>query len=198
MFHATLEKLVGAGANKGKPNVVEITSAKMQKDGVSIKFGKTITDDQGNAIQYEDAKGGKSDKVGILASLFSYPQFGPEPGKNDKGEYVPLTDDQARSGVEEAIADSGGVVRFLENYNDATRTAALNRGKNFIRTKEDGEPDKIVEEGLRLSRDFSWAQAERVTNATVRQNAEKLVDEMDQLSDEELRARMKAMFAKKG
>ena len=184
MYRVKLPALIGAGDNKDKPSLIEITSAKMTVDDgqggkTGLKFGKA---------SYVDAAG--KEHIGIPAQDWEYPQFGPEPTKNDKGVYQPLSEDQAKEAVDEMIKDAGGIVAFAENYNDATKKAALNDGKNYIRTKEDGDPDSIVLEGLRRSREFTWAASERVTNKSVREGAEKLVEEIDSLSPDEAKKRL--------
>lgn len=190
MFHVALPEKIGAGPNAGKPNLIAITSAKLtttdtENKKVSLKFG---TD------SYVDSAG--VTQIGIPAGQFQYPQFGPEPAKDDKSNYIELTDEQAQAAVDEAIKDAGGIVRFVENYNDATRTAALNKGKNYIRTKESGDPAAIVAEGLKLTQNFSWAAAERVTNASVKAAVSELADNLDNLSLEEIKARLKASLGR--
>lgn len=187
MYHVKLASTIGAGENKGKPNLVEITSAKVFEvnesgDKVGIKFGNH---------SYVDAA--KKEHIGIPGHDWSYPQFGPEPGKDDNGNYTELTEDQAQQAVDEMIKDAGGVVRFAENYNDATRTAALNTGKNYIRTKEGvTDRDAVIAEGIRRSKEFTWAAAERVTNKSVKEAVSRLAEEVDEIDDiEELKRRLK-------
>jgi hypothetical protein len=185
MYHVSLPSLIASGENKGKPSVVEITSAKLT--------AKQIIDGVEKDVPV---------KFSIPAEKFKYPQFGPQPAekKNDKGEVVgeeELSVDQAKQGIDEAIKDAGGEVRFLENYNDATRQAALNKGKNYIRTKETGAPDDIVEAGLKMSTEFTWAAAERVTNKQVRQEVEAIIADIDNIPQDELKRRLLAMMGKK-
>lgn len=172
MYFRSLPAEISSGENKGKPNLVEITSAKLEKDGKPVKFE-------------------------IAATRFQYPQFGPEPAKDDKGNDQDFTEDQAKAAIEEAVKDAGGYVAFVGNYNDSTRTAALNKGKNYIRTKETGEPDAIVEAGLDLSKNFTWASAQRVTNKEVREGVENLVQDLDNLDEATLKARLKALMGAK-
>jgi hypothetical protein len=176
MYHVALPSEISSGENKGQANMVEITSAKLtRKEGdkdVPVKFV-------------------------IAAELFRYPQFGPQPAKDENGKEVELSEEQAKSGVDEAVKDAGGYVRFLENYNDATRQAALNKGKNYIRTKETGDPSAIQDAGLALTQGFTWAAAERVTNKAVREQVENIVNDLDNLSPDEVKARLRAMLGKK-
>lgn len=194
MYHVALGSTVVNGDNKGNINLVEITSGKIVgADGKKIKYG---TD-----FEFKDG----TVHTGIPADSFKYPQFGPEPTKVDEKDkdgnvtgwhYAELTEDQANQAVQEMIKDAGNVIRLVENYNDATRTAALNLGKNKIRTKE-GEgidPAKVIEEGIRLVANFSWSQAARITNKSVRDDVEKVIEEMDSLSNDELKARLRAMM----
>lgn len=191
MYLRSLPSVIGAGDNKGKPNLIEITSAKMKDaQGNSVKFGDAT---------YVDAK--QVEHTGIPAESFRYVQFGDEPVKNEKGEYLELTEEQADKVIQEFIKDSGGAVRAAENIQDATKAASLKAGKDYIRLREDGEPSKIVAAGLEKCSSFSWAQAERVTNKSVRENAEKLAEDVDDLlaTEEgraELKKRMLAMFGK--
>lgn len=187
MWFGSLPAVIGSGANKGKPNLKEITSAKMTgTDGKKVQFGDGT---------YTDAE--NKTHVGIPGESCQFPQFGPEPTKDDKGVYAELTEDQAQQGIQEFIKDSGGAVRALENINDATAKAAVKKGEVYIRTAEDGEPAKIVQHGLQLMHDFSWAQAERISNKSVREGVDALVEEVDNLSADEIKARLKTLLGKK-
>lgn len=196
MYFGRLASTISSGPNKGKQAIVEITSAKSTV--INSETGKPEGIRFGDTVSYTDENG--KDHVGIAAEQWEYPQFGPEPGRDDKSNYLELTEDQANEALQEMIKDAGGIVRLVENYNDATQKASLNTGKNFIRTKEGVTPDsadKVVEEGLRRSKEFTWAGAERVTNKSVRESAEKLEEEIEELSKDEIIARFRAMLGKK-
>jgi Arc/MetJ-type ribon-helix-helix transcriptional regulator len=190
MFLVTLVSKILAGPNKDKPNLIEITSTKLTVDDgngkqVPLRFGDESYVDSTN-----------KEHVGIPAEQWAYPQFGPEPSKNDKGEYLSLSDEQAQQALDEMMKDAGGIVPFVENYNDATRKAALDSGKIYIRTKEDGNPSDIIREGIRRAKEFTWAAASRVTNKSVREGAENLLADIEKLSKDEMAARLKALLGK--
>lgn len=177
MRHVSLPAKIASGENKDKPSIVQISSAKITRKDENNKDV---------ALVFE-----------IPAEKFSYPQFGPEPAKDDKGNELELTEDQAKEALDEMVKDAGGVIRLVENYNDATRTASLNKGKNYIRTKETGEPDAIVIAGLAITHDFTWAAAERITNKAIADEAKALADEVDTLDLATLKQRLLAMVGKK-
>jgi len=177
MFFVSLPSKIQSGPNKDKPNLVEIKAAK-------------LLDASGQAYVYK-----------IPAELFSYPQFGPEPksvtDSDGKVTVVAQTDDEAQEGIDEAIKDAGGKVKFLENYNSATKTAALNEGKGYIRTKESGDPSDIQQKGIEMSHDFTWVTAEKKTAKDIANEAEDLASMADDLDPAELKRRLKAMFSGK-
>lgn len=179
MFLLSLPAKILSGDKKGQDSFVDVKSAKM-------------TGPDGKPIQYQ-----------IPAQEFQYPQFGPKPIIESKTEgdkvtetEIPLTDEQAQEGIDEAIVDAGGKVKFLDNYNSATRTAALNGGKGLIRTKETGSIADIIAAGLTFAREFSWAKADKLTNKEVREQVEALENQLDSLSGEELKARLRAILGK--
>jgi hypothetical protein len=56
--------------------------------------------------------------------------------------------------------------------------------------------DDLIEEGLKLSRDWTPAKVERITAAETKKELDTLKTEIDNLTPEQLYERMKRMFGK--
>lgn len=180
MYHRSLPKVYASGENKGKQALVTITNEK-------LGFPKTAP-------------------ITINQDEFVFPQFGPEPevkvtvtgeGENRKEvrEEVPLTEEQARAGINEAIEDAGGATAFLEIHNENTRDQAVKEAKAKIRTAESGKWEDVVRSALELCRKFSWKQAERVTVAVLRQELSDLqTQNIDEMDPDELKNRIKKLL----
>lgn len=148
----------------------------------------------------------KDNPIKINQDDFEYPQFGKEPevkvtvtGEGDKRketrEEVPLTEDEAKAGMEEAATDAGGWTALLEIHNENTRDAAVKAGKNQIRTAESGKVEDVISAALKAVRSFTWKQAERVTASQIRQELAELKQEnIDEMDPEALKARIKKLL----
>lgn len=185
MFHRTLPATIQSGENKGE-----------------IAYRLVTNDKLGHP---------KDSPIKIEQSRIEYPQFGPKPetktrivGEGDKRrevvEEVALTEEQAKQGIEEAIADAGGAVPFLNSYNEVVRDEAIKDGLSPLRQHEGGEGidvAKLVEAAINRIRNFTMKAAERVTVAQFRQELNAMKDlDLDTLDAETLRAKMKALLGK--
>lgn len=172
-YTRTLPAEIQSGENKGKTAYVQITNEK-------LGFPKD------SPLKIEQAR-------------FKYPQFGPEltvevvkdaEGKITSETEVALTEDQARIGLEEFVANAGSAARALEIVNDATRDAALYDGKNYIRLAESGDADTVTNVGLSKSAEFTWKAAERVTVKELKAGMDSLRENFKNLTPEQIAAQV--------
>lgn len=184
MFFRTLSAKITSGPNKDKANTVDITSSAREKTVIDEKTG---------------AKELVSVKYVIPAEKFSYPQFGQEPTLDVNGNELPLTEDQAKEGIDEAAKSAGSYVELLDVLNSATATMSLNKGKNKIRLNASTtlSDDEIIADGLATTHDYSLAKTERVSTATIKSQAGEILAKSDSMSKEDLVAALEAMLGKK-
>jgi len=168
MYFRTLPKEITSGENKGKQAFVQITNEKLGHP--------------------------KDNPILVEQDRFEYPQFGPEPTKDDKGKEVDLTEEQAQAGIQEFIDNAGSALKALDVLNDVTKKAATTEGKNHIRLQEAGSVDDAVAAGLKRSHDFSWKSVERASNKEVVSAVKDLKSRIDTLSPEEQLAELKKIF----
>lgn len=176
MFTGNLPAVYVSGDDKGKTAFVKIANKPLGFPADS--------DDKETALRIEQ-------------SLFKFPQFGPKPDVDEKGNEVTLTEDQARLGIEEYINSAGGVVRALEIINDATRDAAVFDAKTHIRTAESGEKDAVIAAGLAKSANFTWKATERVSVKEFKSVMDELKAKAasgQKLTDEEIAAVVRAQL----
>lgn len=138
----SLPSVYVSGEDKGKTAFVKIANAKLGHPADS--------DDKETALRIQQDK-------------FRYPQFGPQAEVDEKGDEKPLSDSDARLGLEEFVVNAGSVQRALEIINDATRDAAVFEAKTHIRTAESGKVEDVVTAGLNKSANFTWKATERVS-----------------------------------
>lgn len=172
MYFRSLPAKITSGENKDKQAFVQITNEK-------LGFPKT------KPLQIEQDK-------------FEYPQFGPEPTvtKDESGKetVTALTEEQGRAGIDEFIANAGGAVAALEVINTATKTAATNEGKLYIRQQEAGDLNSIIETGLKRSHDFTWKGVEKVSNKEIVAGVKSLQANMAAMSAEEIAAEVRRIL----
>lgn len=173
MYFANLPAKITSGEKKGQDAVVTITNN-----------GKLV---ENQNVEFE-----------IPQASFEYPQFGPDPRSTDAEGKVTereLTDEEARAGIEEFIQNAGSAVRALEIINDATKTAAVNGGKNKVRVATTGTREAIIEMGLKTSREFTWAAVERVTTAKIRDTLDQIKSAgVDEIPADQLREMLKRLI----
>lgn len=139
-------------------------------------------------VKGKDDNGKEFDNtIKIEQDKFEFPQFGPEPVLDGEGKQTNIvTEDEARAGIDEFIADAGSAVAALEIINKTTRDAATFEGKTYIRTAEDGELDAIVSTGLNKSKNFSWKTVEKTSKKEILEGVAALQANMSTMSKEEI------------
>lgn len=137
----------------------------------------------------------KDQPIKIEQDKFEFPQFGPEPTFDAEGTQTNVvTEDEARSGLDEFIADCGSAVSALEIINKNTRDAATYEGKTYIRTAEDGEVDAVVNAGLGKSKNFSWKTVEKASKKEILDGVATLQANMATMSKEQIAEYMMSLL----
>lgn len=199
MYHKSLPAVYASGKQEGQQAFVQIANE-------SIGHPADEKNSAGETV--------KETALRIKQNDFVFPQFGPRPTTEDvkdkEGKVigqreVPLTTEQAREGIEEAIKDAGGEVQFLSIHNDNTRDQAVKEAKAYIRTFEgakDGSTNvaDVVLAGLKKALEFTWKAAEKITVSQFREEVRKVqavdIDKLYEQDPAEVLKMMKELLAK--
>lgn len=144
----------------------------------------------------------KTNPIMIEQNRFEFPQYGPKPEYDDKGNQTNvITEDQAREAFNELAEQAGGWVRLL-NYNNASiKSDAVDAGKLYIRTAESlpkaDTPEQALEMliigGLKRTSEWSLKTTEKVTAKEMKDTVTNLLANLSNLSNDQIAEAIKAL-----